>query len=148
MGNVNGVEMLHAALASRLPGAQVTVETPQQPNGSWWIDVYLKGKSASVEWRPAHGYGVAGEVTASGERLDFVLHVRGEHGAHAAAGGGEGHLHLHVVPASFGGDELAEIDQSEVDDVHRDLRVVTGLELIPDELLELLGLDLLDRCGL
>ena len=76
----------------------------------------------------------------AGERFDFRFHVRGEDRAHAAAGGGEGHLDLDVLRA-VGVFELAEVDEAEVDDVDGDLGVVAGLELVPDQLFELLGVD-------
>src|SRR5258708_28093646 len=63
------------------------------------------GHHAAVPDGIEHDFDVG--VLHTGERLDLVLHVRGEYGAHTAAGSSEGHLHLHVVTAPFAGDEPA-----------------------------------------
>jgi hypothetical protein len=73
MGNLSGVEALHATIAERLPEAHVTVEAPPQPNGSWWIDIHYAGKTASVEWRPGRGFGVAGADASYGEGPERVF---------------------------------------------------------------------------
>src|SRR5206468_4615265 len=61
--------------------------------------------------------------------------IGGDRCAHAAAGGGQRHLDVDPLSGVLGCD--AEIvDEAEVDDVHRDLRVVAGPEHAPDLLLE------------
>src|SRR5216684_4320955 len=101
---------------------------------------------AAVPDRIKHYFDV--RVLDAGEPLHLVLDVGRQHRTHAAAGGGEGHLDLHVLPAILGRLELAEIDQAEVDDVDRDLRVIARLELTPHLLLQLVRRDLLGWRGL
>jgi hypothetical protein len=67
MGTLVGVEALHTAVTRRIPEAHVTVEAPPEPNGSWWIDIQYAGKTASVEWRPGRGFGVASADAVYGE---------------------------------------------------------------------------------
>ncbi len=73
MGNLSGIEALHAAIAERLPEAHVSAEAPPQPNGSWWIDIHYVGKTASIEWRPGRGFGVAGAHASYGEGPERVF---------------------------------------------------------------------------
>lgn len=67
MGTLTGIETLHAAVTRRLPGAHLTVDAPAEPSGSWWIDIQYAGKTASIEWRPGRGFGVAGADAVYGE---------------------------------------------------------------------------------
>jgi hypothetical protein len=73
MGTLTGIETLHAAVTRRLPEAHVTVEAPPEPSGSWWVDIQYAGKIASVEWRPGHGFGVAGVDAVYGEGPERVF---------------------------------------------------------------------------
>ena len=73
MGNISEIEALHAAVTRRLPEAHVTVEAPPRADGSWWIDIHYAGKSASVEWRPGRGFGVAGADAVYGEGPERVF---------------------------------------------------------------------------
>src|SRR6266508_4287732 len=71
-------------------------------------------------------------------RQEFVLHVLREHRPHAATRRRQRHFHVRFVGvARADRRELAIVDQSEIDDIDRDLRVVTRLKLVPDLLLQL-----------
>lgn len=70
--------------------------------------------------------------------LDLVLDVGGDDAAHAAARRGQRHVDLDDLLAVAGVLHLAAIDQAEVDDVDGYLGVVAGLELLPDQPLDVL----------
>ena len=59
--------------------------------------------------------------------------IVGDDGAHAATGGGEGHLHVHLVAPfeAFAGFE--RINQSEIDNVDRDLGVENFFQCLPQD---------------
>lgn len=67
------LEQLQAELHRRLAGANIRVDAPTSPDGVWWIDVEREGHSASVEWRPKVGFGVAGPDGGYGEGPDVVV---------------------------------------------------------------------------
>lgn len=73
MATLSGVEELHAVIARLLPQAHIAVDAPPQAEGSWFIDVHYAGKSGTIEWRPGHGYGVAGADAAYGEGPERVF---------------------------------------------------------------------------
>ena len=66
---------------------------------------------------------------------DLGLGVRCDHRAHAAAGCGQGHFHLHDFPLADLVDR-AVIDEAEVDDVHGDFWIVNAFQLCPDLLFQ------------
>ena len=72
------------------------------------------------------------------EREQLVLHVLRKHRAHAATGRGQCHFDIHAdsCPRASGA-QVAIVNQAEIDDVHRDFRVVTGAQLVPDFLFEM-----------
>ncbi len=70
------------------------------------------------------------------QRLDLRLRVGGEHAAHAATGSRQRELHLCSMTSAFERSDGALVDETEVDDVDRDLGVVAGAKLVPNELLE------------
>jgi hypothetical protein len=73
MGPVAEIEQLQRALHRRLPDASISVDTPDKPDGAWWVDVEQDGRIASVEWSLTRGYGVAGPGGGYGERPDFIV---------------------------------------------------------------------------
>src|SRR5437879_525679 len=81
------------------------------------------------------------ELADPREAADLSLHVLLEDLTHPAAGGGEGHADLDAPVAVGEGERFDAVDQPEIDDVDRDLRIVDGPEDIPDHFFtELFGL--------
>ena len=70
-----------------------------------------------------------------GEHEDLLLGIARDGGAHAAAGGGEGHLDEDLSLAAGEKINAHVVDQAEVDDIDGDFRVVTGAEGFPDHFL-------------
>src|SRR5690242_13304079 len=73
MGTLAPLEQLQSELHRRLADADIRVDAPKSPDGSWWIDIEREGSVASVEWRPAAGFGVAGPDGGYGEGPDVVV---------------------------------------------------------------------------
>ena len=90
------------------------------------------GDHGLVPWRVPDEFDI-GFVDA-GEGFDLGFGFLGEDGAHAAAGGGEGHLDGDEGAVAVAWGDLAIVDEAEVDDVDGDFGVVAGLELVPDAL--------------
>lgn len=67
------LEQLQAELQRRLTDASIRVDAPSSPEGTWWVDVERQGHTASVEWRPRVGFGVAGPDGGYGEGPDVVV---------------------------------------------------------------------------
>lgn len=67
------VEQLRAELQRRLADAYIRIDAPGSAEGTWWVDVEHQGHSASVEWRPKVGFGVAGPHGGYGEGPDVVI---------------------------------------------------------------------------
>jgi [glutamine synthetase] adenylyltransferase / [glutamine synthetase]-adenylyl-L-tyrosine phosphorylase len=72
----------------------------------------------------------------AGQCEQFFLRIPGDNAAHAATGSGQGHLDIHAVAGFAERFDAEVIDQSEIDNIHRDLRVITGFERIPELLFE------------
>jgi DNA-binding XRE family transcriptional regulator len=53
------VEVLKEELSKRLPGVAVTLDSPKDPSGSYWLDGRFQGNAVVVEWRPSMGFGVS-----------------------------------------------------------------------------------------
>jgi DNA-binding XRE family transcriptional regulator len=56
---MNPLETLADKLTKRFPDAITTIDPPGVANGSWWLDVDLKGHAVAIEWRPGKGFGVS-----------------------------------------------------------------------------------------
>src|SRR5690554_4765730 len=69
---------------------------------------------------------------------DLVAGVGGDDVAHAAAGCGQRHADGDDALPGDQALDAAAVDQPQVDDIDRDLRVEAGAQLVPDELLDLL----------
>src|SRR5574340_1182879 len=84
----------------------------------------------------------------AGNGFQLVAHLVGQELPHAAAGGGERHLDVHAIArALFERRHHAFVDQAQLDDVDRDLRVIAGRHLLPRRRLDLFkaGVDLAVR---
>ena len=75
-------------------------------------------------------YGDAGHV---GHGQHLAPDIFGQEFAHPATDRGQGHHYINVIAISAERRDVAFVDQAEVNDVDRDLRVVTGLQLRPDQ---------------
>jgi hypothetical protein len=73
MGSVTQVEELEREIRRRLSDADISVDPPAAADASWWVDVERDGRTASVEWRPSRGFGVAAPGGSYGEGVDRVL---------------------------------------------------------------------------
>ncbi len=60
---MNPIQQLEAAIKVRFPNAQTSLDAPNTPKGSWFLDVNLDGHAVNVEWNAKHGLG----ITARGE---------------------------------------------------------------------------------
>lgn len=72
MADLGPLQTLQRIIATELPTARATLDSPHTDTGSWFLDVEWNGAIAVIEWRPAHGFGVADESTAFGEGPEFV----------------------------------------------------------------------------
>ena len=62
---MNPLEKLQKMAQARFPEADAALDAPDNPEGSWWVDVALGEQAVMVEWRPSRGFGVSA-------RLDVV----------------------------------------------------------------------------
>lgn len=56
---MNPLEALADKLTKRFPETITSIDPPGVSNGSWWLDVDLKGHDVVIEWRPGKGFGVS-----------------------------------------------------------------------------------------
>jgi DNA-binding transcriptional regulator YiaG len=56
---MNSIERLRNLVAERFPTASFVLDSPDEPNGFWWLDIYLNDYHVAVEWRPSQGFGVS-----------------------------------------------------------------------------------------
>lgn len=72
MGSVAVVEKLGEEIRKRLSDARISSDAPDFPDGPWWIDVTRAGRVASIEWRPAQGFGISAPNGGYGEGPDWI----------------------------------------------------------------------------
>jgi DNA-binding XRE family transcriptional regulator len=73
MGTMNAIQVLQRRLKLEIPEARITLDRPDNPLGTWWLDVRAGERSATVEWRPNRGFGVSRtEETGYGEGAETV----------------------------------------------------------------------------
>jgi predicted XRE-type DNA-binding protein len=53
------IEELAESLATRFPGATVTLRRPIGSGKTWWIDLKVGPNQAEVEWHPDRGFGLS-----------------------------------------------------------------------------------------
>ena len=56
---MNQIERLREQVSERFPTAQISIDAPGQPSGSWWLDVKLNDHVLVVEWRSGNGFGIS-----------------------------------------------------------------------------------------
>ncbi|HJW95069.1 MAG TPA: hypothetical protein VJ901_15750 [Thermoanaerobaculia bacterium] len=76
MGSLEPIEELSRHISQRLPGAELSVDAPQNPSGNWYVDVQFENYMSVIEWRPRLGFGVSLEVAGYGEGPEMVSHLR------------------------------------------------------------------------
>lgn len=52
------IEELKREIEARLPEVRVSEDPPTVPMGSWFLDLSLRDRAATVEWKPQKGFGV------------------------------------------------------------------------------------------
>src|SRR5437899_5488392 len=75
------------------------------------------------------------DLLDTGQPRELVLHVGLEHVAHTATGSRHGHLDMNPVSALLPGRNYARVNQTQIDDIDRNLRIVLGFQLIPGHLI-------------
>ena len=66
---------------------------------------------------------------------ELAFHFGLDHVGHAAAGRGKRHAHVDALAAAFESGRRGRVDEAQVDDVDRNLRIAHRLQLLPDHLL-------------
>ena len=66
------------------------------------------------------------------DRQNLALRIVRDGRPHAATGRGQRHFHFHFRSAVILLDQAAIVNQTEIDNVDRDFRIVTLLQLVPD----------------
>lgn len=56
---MNSIERLRDLVAERFSTATFVLDAPDEPDGFWWLDIYLDEYHVAVEWRPSQGFGVS-----------------------------------------------------------------------------------------
>jgi hypothetical protein len=64
---MNDIEIIGHDLQTRFPGATVTIDTPSDPAGTWYVDVRGKQQALTIQWRRDLGFGVSTAPGAYGE---------------------------------------------------------------------------------
>src|SRR4051812_3805247 len=72
MGSLEPIE-LSRHISQRLPGAELSVDAPQNPSGNWYVDVQFENYLSVIEWRPRLDFGVSLEVAGYGEGPEMVF---------------------------------------------------------------------------
>jgi DNA-binding XRE family transcriptional regulator len=68
---MNQLQTLSQSIARDFPMAEVTVDKPVSATGSWWLDVSLEGRDATIEWRKGRGFGL---TVGEAEPMDSGAH--------------------------------------------------------------------------
>src|SRR5260370_39191978 len=108
-----------------LCGAVIQVETK--------LELSCVRHEAGMPWRIEHDFNMY--FLDTGQPRELVLYVGLEHVAHTATGSSHGHFDMNPVHALLPGRNRARVNQTQTHGLDRNLRVVHGLQLIPDHLL-------------
>src|SRR5258708_27531432 len=73
MGRLDTVGQLNDEISRRLADAKISIDRPATVDGSWAVDVEHGGHTASVEFRPGEGFGIAAPNGGYGEGPDVVV---------------------------------------------------------------------------
>src|SRR6266853_4076860 len=88
---------------------------------------------AGMPWRIEHDFNM--NFLDTGQPRELGLYVAFEKVAHTASGSRHGHLDMNALPALLQGHNHTGVNQTQIHNIDRNLRVVNGLQLIPDHLL-------------
>lgn len=67
------IESLESRLRKRVPTAELALDRPDQPDGTWFLDVELDGHAVEVIWRGDRGFGVSSSIAHTyGDGADEV----------------------------------------------------------------------------
>jgi hypothetical protein len=64
---MNDIEIIERDLRARFPGATVTIDSPSDPAGTWYVDVRGQQQGLTIQWRRDRGFGVSTAPGAYGE---------------------------------------------------------------------------------
>lgn len=56
---MSDIELLADLLRASLPGLELRLDLPAEPEEAAWLDAEQNGRFVSVEWRPRRGFGVS-----------------------------------------------------------------------------------------
>lgn len=74
---MNAIEALRQDIERAVPGVEVKVRRPRNPDGNWWLDAKFAEHVVSVQWAPRRGFGVsASDLAGYGEGADEVFEDR------------------------------------------------------------------------
>src|SRR5260370_18486181 len=88
---------------------------------------------AGMPWRIEHDFNM--NFLDTGQPRELGLYVAFEHVAHTASGSRHGHLDTNAIPALLHGHDHTRVNQTQIHNIDRNLRIVHGLQLIPYHLL-------------
>src|SRR6266849_6582720 len=88
---------------------------------------------AGMPWRIEHDFNM--NFLDTGQPRELGLYVAFEHVAHTASGCRHGHLDMNALPALLHGHNHTRVNQTQIHNIDRNLRVVHGLQLVPDHLI-------------
>src|SRR5258707_6585005 len=108
-----------------LCGAVIQVETK--------LELSCVRHEAGMPWRIEHDFNM--DFLDTGQPRELVLYVAFEHVAHTAPGSRHGHLDTNSVPTQLHRRNVARGNQTQIHNIDRNLRIVHGLQLVPDHLL-------------
>ncbi|HEX7676582.1 MAG TPA: hypothetical protein VF713_00545 [Thermoanaerobaculia bacterium] len=69
---MNDVEIMERDLRARFPGATLRMDPPQDPTGTWFIDVRSNQHALTIQWSQDHGFGLSAGAGGYGEGADEV----------------------------------------------------------------------------
>ena len=70
---MNLLQQLESRVREEFPGVQARLDLAEVPEASSWLDLTLRDRRATVEWRPGRGFGVSlSPETVYGEGSDEI----------------------------------------------------------------------------
>ena len=70
---MNLLQQLESRVREEFPGVQARLDLAEVPEASSWLDLTLRDRRATVEWRPGRGFGVSSSSeTVYGEGSDEI----------------------------------------------------------------------------
>lgn len=70
---LNPIEKIESSILNRFSTAETALDSPENGNGSWFLDVDLNAYSLIIEWHPQKGFGITSNSEIEyGEGVDEV----------------------------------------------------------------------------